>query len=111
MKYIAEKLDDVNAKVCGKCSNCRGLLFDETVGAETVQRAQQFIKSKFGVIEPRKQFPDKTKIESEFQFKGGIVLSNYADAGYGMAVQKGKYLDGYFSDELVDASVKICRNL
>ena len=107
MKYIAEKLDDVNAKVCGKCSNCRGLLFDETVGAETVQRAQQFIKSKFGVIEPRKQFPDKTKIESEFQFKCGIVLSNYADAGYGMAVQKGKYVDGYFSDELVDASVKI----
>lgn len=107
MKYIAEKLDDVNAKVCGKCSNCRGLLFDEMVGAETVQRAQQFIKSKFGVIEPRKQFPDKTKIESEFQFKGGIVLSNYADAGYGMAVQKGKYVDGYFSDELVDASVKI----
>ena len=107
MKYIAEKLDDVNAKVCGKCSNCRGLLFDERVGAETVQRAQQFIKSKFGVIEPRKQFPDKTKIESEFQFKGGIVLSNYADAGYGMAVQKGKYVDGYFSDELVDASVKI----
>ena len=107
MKYIAEKLDDVNAKVCGKCSNCRGLLFDEMVGAETVQRAQQFIKSKFGVIEPRKQFPDKTKIESEFQFKSGIVLSNYADAGYGMAVQKGKYVDGYFSDELVDASVKI----
>lgn len=107
MKYIAEKLDDVNAKVCGKCSNCRGLLFDEMVGAETVQRAQQFIKSKFGVIEPRRQFPDKTKIKSEFQFKGGIVLSNYADAGYGLAVQKGKYLDGYFSDELVDASVKI----
>jgi len=107
MKYIAEKLDDVNAKVCGKGSNCRGLLFDETVGAETVQMAQQFIKSKFGVIEPRKQFPDKTKIESEYQFKSGIVLSNYADAGYGMAVQKGKYLDGYFSDELVDASVKI----
>lgn len=107
MKYIAEKLDDVNAKVCGKCSNCRGLLFDEGVDAETVQMAQQFIKSKFGVIEPRKQFPDKTKIESEFQFKGGIVLSNYADAGYGMAVQKGKYVDGYFSDELVDASVKI----
>lgn len=107
MKYIAEKLDDVNAKVCGKCSNCGGLLFDERVGAETVQRAQQFIKSKFGVIEPRKQFPDKTKIKSEFQFKGGIVLSNYADAGYGMAVQKGKYLDGYFADELVDASVKI----
>ena len=107
MKYIAEKSDDVNAKACGKCSNCRGLIFDETVGAETVQRAQQFIKSKFGVIEPRKQFPDKTKIKSEFQFKGGIVLSNYADAGYGMAVQKGKYVDGYFSDELVDASVKI----
>lgn len=107
MKYIAEKLDDVNAKVCGKCSNCRGLLFDEMVDAETVQRAQQFIKSRFGVIEPRRQFPDKTKIKSEFQFKSGIVLSNYADAGYGMAVQKGKYLDGYFSDELVDASVKI----
>ena len=107
MKYIAEKLDDVNAKACGKCSNCRGLIFDETVGAETVQRAQQFIKSKFGVIEPRKQFPDKTKIKDEHQFKSGIVLSNYADAGYGMAVQKGKYVDGYFSDELVDASVKI----
>ena len=107
MKYIAEKLDDVNAKVCGKCSNCKGLIFDETVGAETVQRAQQFIKSKFGVIEPRKQFPDKTKIEYELQFKSGIVLSNYADAGYGLAVQKGKYVDGYFADELVDASAKI----
>ncbi|MBF1010243.1 MAG: ATP-dependent DNA helicase RecQ, partial [Lachnoanaerobaculum sp.] len=128
MKYIAEKLDDVNAKVCGKCSNCRGLLFDETVGAETVQMAQQFIKSKFGVIEPRKRFPyrigikdeyqfkssspdgqrkNSTVIKDEYQFKSGIVLSNYADAGYGMAVQKGKYVDGYFSDELVDASVKI----
>ena len=107
MKYIAEKLDDVNAKVCRKCSNCRGLLFDERVDTETVQRAQQFIKSKFGVIEPRKQFPDKTKIKSEFQFKDGIVLSNYADAGYGLAVQKGKYVDGYFADELVDASAKI----
>lgn len=128
MKYIAEKLDDVNAKVCGKCSNCRGLLFDEGVDAETVQRAQQFIKSKFGVIEPRKRFPyrigikdeyqfkssspdgqskNSTVIKDEYQFKSGIVLSNYADAGYGMAVQKGKYLDGYFSDELVDASVKI----
>lgn len=128
MKYIAEKLDDVNAKVCGKCSNCRGLLFDETVGAETVQRAQQFIKSKFGVIEPRKRFPyrigikdeyqfkssspdgqskNSTVIKDEYQFKSGIVLSNYADAGYGMAVQKGKYVDGYFPDELVDASVKI----
>lgn len=107
MKYIAEKLDDVNAKVCRKCSNCRGLLFDERVDTETVQRAQQFVKSKFGVIEPRKQFPDKTKIKSEFQFKDGIVLSNYADAGYGLAVQKGKYVDGYFADELVDASAKI----
>ncbi len=128
MKYIAEKLDDVNAKACGKCSNCRGLLFNESVDPKMVQMAQQFIKSKFGVIEPRKRFPyrigikdeyqfkssspdgqskNSTVIKDEYQFKSGIVLSNYADAGYGMAVQKGKYLDGYFSDELVDASVKI----
>jgi ATP-dependent DNA helicase, recQ family len=107
MEYIAEKLDDVNAKVCGKCSNCRGLLFNESVDPKMVQRAQQFIKNKFGVIEPRKKLPDSKSIEENMQYKEGIVLSNYADAGYGMAVRKGKYEDGYFSDELVDASAKI----
>ena len=97
MDYIAEKLDDVNAKKCGKCANCCGKFFDEKVSDEKVNQAREFMKKEVGIIKPRKTVP------VDLQCKEGRVLSNYADAVYGKMVKEGKYLHNYFSDELVDA--------
>lgn len=101
MDYIAEKLDDVNAKKCGKCANCCGKFFDEKVSDEKVNQAREFMKKEVGIIKPRKTVP------VDLQCKEGRVLSNYADAVYGKMVKEGKYLHNYFSDELVDASADI----
>jgi ATP-dependent DNA helicase RecQ len=38
-----------------------------------------------------------------------MALCVYGDAGWGRLVQRGKYVDGDFADELVDASAKAIR--
>lgn len=59
MKFIANELDDKNACVCGKCSNCLGYkLYDADMSPEEILLAQKFIRNDFNVIKPRKQWPD-----------------------------------------------------
>ena len=36
----------------------------------------------------------------------GLALSSYGDAGWGRIVKQNKYVDKYFSDDLVDASAE-----
>lgn len=114
MEYIANALNDPHAKRCGKCSNCLGYpLISEEFQQDTLIKAQEFIKRDFHIIEPRKKWPigvfidGKNKIPEEFQCERGRVLSNYADAGWGRLVQKGKYTDGFFDDQLVDAAAEL----
>ena len=116
MKYIAEKLDDVNACECGKCSNCIGQeIIDSRVSLELIAKVQQFIKDDFNVIEARKQWPaglqvdGKKRILEEYRCETGRVLSNYGDAGWGKLVVDGKYKQNYFGDELVVASYELLK--
>ena len=111
MEYIANALDDPDAKVCGKCENClRHPLLQTKVPEALVLQAQQFIREDFNIIEARKQWPSgenldgKNRISAELLCETGRVLSNYGDAGWGKLVSAGKYKNGFFDNQLVEAS-------
>ena len=122
MEYISRLLDDKDACRCGKCGNCikKDIRDFEAVTPEEEASAYEFIQSDTDVISPRLRWPvvpevrtllDITNynITANVQLGEGLCLSKYGNEGYGARVQRGKYRDGNFSDELVDASEEILR--
>jgi ATP-dependent DNA helicase RecQ len=53
------------------------------------------------------QYDLKGTISTEHQTEPGKALCLWGDEGWGSLVRKGKYNDDHFSDELVQASVKL----
>ncbi len=74
----------------------------------TVLDAIAFVKGAFHEIAPRKKGPRKM-IPPELRAEPGRALCHWKDAGWGRLVQSGKYGEGRFSDELVDACVELLR--
>ena len=85
-----------------------------------VKQAVAFLQRTSLPLEPRKKWPagglsslgvkGNSKIEPNRNLQPGKVLCMWGDAGWGRAVREGKYHDGRFSDELVDACVELIRN-
>lgn len=114
MQFIALKLDDPYAKECGKCAACIGKeLLPVCVNHENVLEAIRFLKGEFIVIEKRKQWPagimaeTYKKISNEYQVEDGRALCAFGDAGWGKFIHDDKYVNNYFRDELVNASVDL----
>ena len=86
--------------------------------AALVREAVVFLKRSSLPIEPRKQWPAggmplyrvKGAIPAVEQVQPGRALSIWGDAGWGRAVKEGKYHQGRFSDELVNACAEMVRN-
>lgn len=86
-----------------------------TVNTELVKAAVEFLRRTSLPIEPRKKWPDggmpqygvKGFIAPAHQAGSGKALCVWGDAGWGGLVRQGKYHDGYFSDDLVAACVKM----
>jgi len=117
MKFLLEALDDPNPSPCGRCANCQGIGFSASVPHELVIEAENYLKGTQVLIQPRKQwpvglFPDqKRNIPIELQNAPGRSLCYYGDAGWGKIVQRGKYREGHFPDELVNAASHVIQNL
>ncbi|NLI41687.1 MAG: RecQ family ATP-dependent DNA helicase [Caldisericales bacterium] len=117
MKFLLEALDDPNPSPCGRCANCQGKGFSASVPHELVIEAENYLKGTQVLIQPRKQwpvglFPDqKRNIPIELQNAPGRSLCYYGDAGWGKIVQIGKYREGHFPDELVNAASHVIQNL
>lgn len=114
MDYIAKKLDDPNAKECGKCSNCSGKkFFQNDIDSTLIFEAIRFLKGEYIAIECRKQWPAGIKgistknMNSNERTEDGRALCNFGDAGWGKYIHDDKYKNNYFRDELVDASVEL----
>lgn len=114
MEFIARELDDLSAKKCGRCANCKGYpLIGDNLSKDLVLEAQRFIKEDYNVIEARKKWPvdvkfdGKNMIQVEFRCEDGLVLSNYGDAGWGKIVAEGKYKHKFFDDSLVEVSAAL----
>lgn len=79
------------------------------------KEAIAFLKRTGLPIKPRKQWPAggmprydvRGRIPQDELANTGMSLCIWGDAGWGKAVQKGRYVDGQFSDELVDACVEL----
>ena len=82
----------------------------EGIDSEMVRRAVEFLKRMDIVIEPRKQWPDRTHIPENQRAEIGRALCYWGDAGWGALVRSGKYRDNRFSDELVSAAVRIIQD-
>ncbi len=115
MQYIARVLDDPTVTLpCGRCKNCRGSDISYTPSPIEIEAAARFLREGEPiVIEPRKQFPSGLPGGLKGRFKTtnqqGIVLCNYHDQGFGTLVSQGKYVEGHYSDALVDASAELLR--
>ena len=80
-----------------------------------VLEAIAFLRRTSLLIEPRKKWPSgglrhynlSGQIVTQLQSQPGRALCVWGDAGWGGLVHKGKYQDGYLSDELVDACKKL----
>lgn len=110
MAYLLKVLDDPNPVACGRCANCQGRGFAAEVDEQLVIEAEEFLKGVDVFINPRHMwpaglFPDqKRTIPSNLQNELGRALCFYGDAGWGKLVTSGKYRDGFFSDDLVEAA-------
>lgn len=88
-----------------------------TVDASLVHSAVTYLRRTCLSIEPRKKWP----IGGMFQYgipsnvaidlppESGKALCSWGDAGWGSLVKQGKYDDGRFSNDLVDACVEMIR--
>jgi len=82
-----------------------------------VRDAVAFLRRTSLPIEPRKQWPAggmpqyslSGRIGSDVQPQPGKALCIWGDAGWGDLVREGKYGDRRFSDELVEACVRLVR--
>jgi ATP-dependent DNA helicase RecQ len=114
MEYLGRALDDPNPKRCGRCANCLGkALVDEQIAPELVNKAGIYLKNSYLNIDVRKLWPTSycfqsypelclsSSIPKGLRPAGIMALSSWRDAGWGELVYKGKYVDGRFSQELV----------
>lgn len=117
MEFLEKALDATNPHACGKCRNCHGLpLVDERYDDDLANRAALFLRRSYQPVPPRKQWPSGNPF-SVYQFKGripeglqaceGRALSIWRDAGWGKIVADGKYRDGRFPNQLVDACIEM----
>lgn len=116
MEFLERALDDPEPKPCGKCANCQGKGFKAEVGASLKASAITFLSEQVIIFEPRMRLSAgvlphrKRTIPSEFRTMPGRSLCYYGDAGWGKMVQKGKYHDNHFDDDLVKASAELICN-
>ena len=82
-----------------------------------VQAALEFLRRTSIVIEPRRQWPaggmpslgQRGRISDQHQMEEGRALCAWGDAGWGSLVRQGKYHDGQFSTDLVQACARMIR--
>ncbi len=104
MEFLIRALDGDPAEATAKA---HGELPAE-LQRRTVLDAIAFLKGAFHEIVPRKKGPRKL-IPPQLRAEPGRTLCHWKDAGWGRLVQSGKYGEGRFSDELVDACVELLR--
>jgi ATP-dependent DNA helicase RecQ len=115
MAFIRAELDDPVSEPCGHCANCVGAFAASEPDAATVQDALQYLRRLHRPIKPRKQWfggieGRRGKIPVEYQALEGRALAVYGDAGLGKLVKAGKYGEGGFDDQLVEAIVDMLEN-
>lgn len=119
MLFLQRALDDPYAQPCGKCAPCTGTpLVSPAVDEETVREAVRFLRRSEIPLEPRRRWPSREglsifggqgNIPEPLRAEQGRALCLWGDAGWGVLVRRGKYTDGFYSDELVEGMVEMIK--
>lgn len=108
MSYLIRALDGIpNPEI----ESAEPAHFTSQVDSDLTQKALIFLKRTWMEIEPRRLWQPKGVqpsgmsglIPDNHRLDSGRALCHWGDAGWGKLVQEGKYRDGRFSDELMDA--------
>lgn len=123
MQFLTALLDDPADDPCGICDNCRragrladgasaiDVLVDSGVFAPfdpdpaTLERAARFLRNRPIVLAPKKM-----GVPAEERSETGLALAIWGDDGWGRDIERGKYRDRRFSDELVVALAEMIRD-
>lgn len=106
MAYLTNALDDPYTKKCGRCSNCMGnwTYTDDIVSQQHIQNVKRYFEHSFNLLTVKKR-SSITNRNLGYRCTEGLALSYYHET-LGQEASKCKYVDGIFSDLLVDESVK-----
>ncbi len=117
MQFLAEELNDPAAASCGKCAVCHPSGLSADFPHQLADAANQFLNNLDVLIDPRRQWPTGMEFEGqqgrlprERQAEPGRALCRWGDPGFGELVRIGKQRTGHFSDELVQAAVRLIRD-
>lgn len=114
MQFIAAALDDpTHPEPCGQCQICTQTTIKSNATPEQINEARAFLsRDQYIIIPARKQWP-AGGLNGDLKGKikplnaPGLALCQYLDGGWGEYVQQGRYLDGSFATELVQAAVSL----
>ena len=76
---------------------------------QLVNEAIAFLRRSSLPIKPRTRWPPGKPIETDHRAQHGMALCVWGDAGWGSVVRRGKYDEGKFSDDLVEACVELLK--
>lgn len=113
MQLLCSYLDstsEADTQPCGMCDNCTGQRFKIPKDSELLREAEDFIRSFETEIEPRKQWPDRSRIPLEFRLETGRALARWGNSGWGVLIRQGKQEDGRFDTRLVEAAADLIAN-
>src|SRR6478735_4490613 len=109
MELLGRALDDPTAAACGRCARCTGRPLTVELDRTLVVEAQEFLRREPLSIDPRKRDAQNKKIPDDVQLEPGRALAYWGDGGWGGLVRDERAA-GRFSDELVDAAVRLVRD-
>jgi ATP-dependent DNA helicase RecQ len=115
MRFLAQALDDPDARPCGRCAQCLGRpLVSVGFSSSLAIQAMRSLRHADLPLECKKQVSPgaftesgfKGRLPAELRAETGRVLSRWGDAGWGRMVAEDKHV-GRFRDELVDAVAEL----
>jgi len=88
MEFLGRLLNDPAAGECGHCANDGGARWPRSVSGELVQEAVAYLRRDVRGIDPRRQWPDATRIPKPNEI--GRALCMLGDPGWGRDVARGR---------------------
>lgn len=107
MRFIVNRLNDIDSSSCGICDNCTGNRLALNVNPMEVENALGYLRRGYLPIEPRRRNWDNRNIPVNEQLEVGRCLSKWKDGGVGTLVARGKQVDKKFSDEIVERVIEM----